>query len=111
MWKATWNDSSLKANTQVFLVGVQGNHADSTTNPIETLASGVSIPGTAVVYFTPPLKGWSSTNQEAFEMHTVEDTESLPVAQMPEVPWAAGLPIMGIVPLAYVALRHQHRSA
>lgn len=114
-YKATWVDPSLHPGEPVFLVGVQGTQADSTVATIETLATGTAMTTSngveGVVYFTPTPGTMTAANPESFEMHNVFDLESLPVSQMPEVPWAAGLPLIGLAPLAYFVLRHRHHSA
>jgi len=106
---AIWRYSPLVPGDQVFLVGVQGLHADDPSAPILTLASGiVTTPGLAEVSFTPPSLGWNATHPEAFEMHTVTDLESLPYGETPEVPYAAVLPATALLAVLGIGRRRRN---
>ncbi len=109
MYKATWTDSGLSQGESVYLTGIAGNQADSTTGQLKVLAQGTATTGSASVYF-PISKGGTKANPVTFEMHTSADLESLPTGQTPEVPWAAGLPLLAIVPFAAAMLKKKHRT-
>lgn len=102
-YKATWTDSLLVSGNSLslYLVGLNGNHADSLTGSIAAIATGqVTSPGTGVVYF-PESQGGTKTHPVTFEMHTPADLESLPFAQLPEVPWTAALPLAAAIPVIW----------
>lgn len=100
-YKATWTDPALMPPDSLYLVGLQGTQADNPTAPIAVIAGGtVTSNGLGIVYF-PEKYGGTKANPVTFEMHTTADLESLPFSQLPEVPWAAALPLVGAIPIAW----------
>lgn len=95
-YAATWNWTGLQPGQQVMLVGDAGSSVSLSSGKLETILFETASPsgGTATVpipagdYFASP------TNPETFEMFAV--FSSTPVGQLPEVPYAAALPLAGV---------------
>ncbi|PSR22693.1 MAG: hypothetical protein C7B45_05720 [Sulfobacillus acidophilus] len=96
----TWSWSGLGVGDTVTVYAAPKGNATDTTQIDE---GTVSTSGTFTADVTLPSGDtWSNTQ--------IEMAESASIAgQLPEVPWAAGLPLLLALPLGYVALRRKPR--
>lgn len=108
-YKATWTEPKLSSGDSVYLTGITGTQADSANANLSVLQTGHAHNGYAVVYF-PMSQGGTHKKPMTFEMHTTADFESAPVGQMPEVPWAAGLPLLAAFPIVGALLRRKSQA-
>lgn len=101
--------SSVAPNgASVFLVGVEGtSNPDATSGTIKVLSICNTDGTTATCTFTAPND--YNTAVYSFEAHTLSDVESVPVNNLPEVPYAAAIPLM-MIP-AGLLLRYRMRHA
>lgn len=103
-YEAVWKWSGLKANQQVMLIGDKGTSI--TTQTPETLLFGTASPqgGSATIFI--PKEDYKATNKtpETFEMLALFG--STPTGQLPEVPYAAALPLTALLgPFLFRRLR------
>ncbi|MCY0865759.1 MAG: hypothetical protein OWQ57_12465 [Sulfobacillus sp.] len=107
-YTATWTSSPtiLASGATVMLLGYNTPTPNVTTTP-ETIALGtVQTAGTAVVNFPATDFYGTTTSPEYFEMMVIYATT--PIGDTPEVPYAAGLPLVAGLLLAGVyGLRHR----
>lgn len=99
-------DRIIRAGYSLYLIGLLGTHADNPAAAIRVTATGHTTgPGVGVVYFPMKDGGDQDPSPVNLEMHTTGDLESLPYGQWPEVPWAAGLPLVATLPLGLTLVR------
>ncbi len=107
-YAATWNWTApapgLQPNQEVMLVGDAGTSVSLSKTP-ETLVFGTAAPsgGTATLYIPSTDYFASKANPETFEIFAL--FSSTPVGQMPEAPYAAGLPLAGVALAGFTLYR------
>lgn len=111
-YSATWDWTSpapgLQSNQQVMLIGDSGTSVNLSKTP-ETMIFGQASAsgGTATLYIKPSEYFATKTSPETFEMFAL--FSSTPTGQLPEVPYAAGLPVAAAVALGGIWLyRRRH---
>lgn len=107
-YEATWNWSGIQPNQSVMLIGDSGTTVSLTVSP-ETVVFGQASAsgGTATVYIPPSDYFASPASPETFKMYAL--FSSTPTGQLPEVPYAAGLPVAAALAFGGVALyRRRH---
>lgn len=116
-WQASWTWQKLGnfpgPIPPIFLWGWEGTHvkgipaANLGPGPDETAATQSG--DTVTIDFTPPLS--YPKHPEVVQFSAVFGEMGLgpvsPVGQLPEVPWAAGLPLVGLAPLGVWAWRRR----
>lgn len=106
-WVATWHWSKLTQGQFVTLYGwnhVQGPYIASNYQQYLIKAQA----GEAQVTFSPP-KGWTG-HHEVMQFTTDFLSRYSPVGQLPEVPWAAALPLLAISPIILRKLKQSIRA-
>lgn len=91
-YEAIWTWSGLQPNQEVMLIGSPGTSVSFTNE--ETLDFGQTSPngGTVTIYFSD--YNASPSHPETFEAFAL--FSSVPTGQLPEAPYAAGLPLAAL---------------
>lgn len=101
-YNAVWTWSGLTVGQQVLLIGDSGSTVSLNPTPPSILQTKifamVTTPGTATFFIPSNQYFGTKTSPETFEAFAL--FASTPVGQMPEVPFAAGLPLAALAGVA-----------
>lgn len=108
-WQATWTWQGLHNDMlPIILVGAEGTQVNGGTSNISSESAPTYSGDSVTIDFTPPSS--YPAQPEVVQFISFGDDGKFdvsPVGQLPEVPWAAGLPIILLAPLAIKVMRRR----